>query len=92
MVYTYNDGGHRMKPVTVCRGCGRTIDNDFIYCPWCGYSRVASDDSASLEAVFNQLEQLQNDSRNRQISEMEKQLDDLVHELDAIVLSTELHK
>ena len=45
-----------MKPVTVCRGCGRTIDNDFIYCPWCGYSRVASDDSASLEAVFNQLE------------------------------------
>ena len=81
-----------MKPVTVCRGCGRTIDNDFIYCPWCGYSRVASDDSASLEAVFNQLEQLQNDSRNRHISEMEKQLDDLVHELDAIVLSTELHK
>ncbi|MFC2281070.1 MAG: hypothetical protein ACFNLN_05785 [Treponema socranskii subsp. buccale] len=81
-----------MKPVTVCRGCGRTIDNDFIYCPWCGYSRVASDDSASLEAVFNQLEQLQNDSRNRQISEMEKQLDDLVHELDTIVLSAELHK
>ena len=81
-----------MKLVTVCRGCGRTIDNDFIYCPWCGYSRVASDDSASLEAVFNQLEQLQNDSRNRQISEMEKQLDDLVHELDAIVLSAELHK
>ena len=81
-----------MKPVTVCRGCGRTIDNDFIYCPWCGYSRVASDDSASLEAVFNQLEQLQNDSRNRQISEMEKQLDDLVHELDTIVLSVELHK
>ena len=81
-----------MKPVTVCRGCGRTIDNNFIYCPWCGYSRVASDDSASLEAVFNQLEQLQNDSRNRQISEMEKQLDDLVHELDTIVLSAELHK
>ena len=81
-----------MKPVTVCRGCGRTIDNNFIYCPWCGYSRVASDDSASLEAVFNQLEQLQNDSRNRQISEMEKQLDDLVHELDTIVLSAEMHK
>ena len=80
-----------MKPVTVCRGCGRTIDNDFIYCPWCGYSRVASDDSASLEAVFNQLEQLQNDSRNRQISEMEKQLDDLVHELDTIVLLSLIH-
>lgn len=82
----------KMKSVTVCRGCGRTIENDFIYCPWCGYSRVASDDSASLEAVFNQLEQLQNDSRNAHISEMEKQLDDLVAELDTIVLSTEMHK
>ncbi|MBP3709526.1 MAG: hypothetical protein J6I73_03860 [Treponema sp.] len=81
-----------MKSVTVCRGCGRTIENDFIYCPWCGYSRVASDDSASLEAVFNQLEQLQNDSRNAHISEMEKQLDDLVAELDTIVLSAEMHK
>lgn len=82
----------KMKSVTVCRGCGRTIENDFIYCPWCGYSRVASDDSASLEAVFNQLEQLQNDSRNAHISEMEKQLDDLVAELDTIVLSAEMHK
>lgn len=81
-----------MKSVTVCRGCGRTIENDFIYCPWCGYSRVASDDSASLDAVFSQLEHLQTDSRIQQINSMEKQLDDLEHELDTLVLSTEMHK
>jgi hypothetical protein len=81
-----------MKSVTVCRGCGRTIDNDFIYCPWCGYSRVAADDNASLDTVFNQLEHLQADSRNQQISEMERQLDELEHELDTLVLSSEMHK
>ncbi|MCK9169438.1 MAG: zinc ribbon domain-containing protein [Treponema sp.] len=81
-----------MKSVTVCRGCGRTIDNDFIYCPWCGYSRVACDDNASLNAVFNQLEQLQSDSCSHQISKMEKQLDELEHELDTLVLSAEMHK
>ena len=81
-----------MKSVTVCKGCGRTIENDFIYCPWCGYSRVASDDNASLEAVFTQLQQLQTDSRNQQISDMEKQLDDLEQELNTLVLSAEMHK
>ncbi|MFA6856241.1 MAG: hypothetical protein WCR31_03435 [Treponema sp.] len=81
-----------MKSVTVCRGCGRTIDNDFIYCPWCGYSRVACDDSASLNAVFNQLEHLQSDSCSQQINKMEKQLNKLEHELDTLVLSAEMHK
>jgi hypothetical protein len=81
-----------MKSVTVCRGCGRTIENDFIYCPWCGYSRVVCDDTASLDAVFKTLEQLQTDSRSQQISEMEKQLNELEHELDTLVLSAEMHK
>lgn len=25
----------------VCCKCGRTIQNDFVYCPWCGVSQVA---------------------------------------------------
>lgn len=81
-----------MKSVTVCRGCGRTIESEFIYCPWCGYSRVAADDSLPLEAVFNKLEQMQNDSRNAHISEMQEQLADLESELDTLVLCAEMHK
>ncbi|MBQ9631204.1 MAG: hypothetical protein IJR49_06430 [Treponema sp.] len=81
-----------MKSVTVCRGCGRTIENEFIYCPWCGYSRLASDDEASIEAVFNQLEQIQYDSRNRHLDEMERQLVELENELDTLVLCAEMHK
>lgn len=24
----------------VCQKCGRTIQKDFVYCPWCGVSQV----------------------------------------------------
>ena len=81
-----------MKSVTVCRGCGRTIDNEFIYCPWCGYSRVSDDDKESLNAIFKKLEQVQNESREQQLQSMEQQLDALESELNTLVLSTEMHK
>jgi hypothetical protein len=81
-----------MKSVIVCRGCGRTIESDFIYCPWCGYTRVFSDDEESLDSVFMRLEKMQNDSRNRQLTDMKKQLDDLEAELNTLVLSAEMHK
>lgn len=25
----------------VCCKCGRTIQNDYVYCPWCGVSQLA---------------------------------------------------
>lgn len=75
-----------MKQVAVCRGCGRTIESDFIYCPWCGFSRAASDDNDSLETVFHKLEVLQRNSHMRRISEAGKQIDNLVSELDTLVL------
>lgn len=29
-----------MQGVAVCRFCGRTIDNAYVFCPWCGLSRI----------------------------------------------------
>lgn len=80
-----------MKSVIVCRSCGRTIESDFIYCPWCGYSRV-TDTTDSFEEVFARLEKLQDESRDKQLVDMEKQLDELETELNMLVLSTEMHK
>lgn len=80
-----------MKSVVVCRGCGRTIDSDFIYCPWCSHSRI-TDTTDSFEEVFARLEKLQDESRDQQLISMEKQLDELETELNMIVLSTEMHK
>jgi hypothetical protein len=81
-----------MKSVCVCRGCGRTIENDFIYCPWCGLSRVTEDDRQSLDAVFTQLERMQSDNREKRVSNMESRLSRLEKELSALALSAEMHK
>ncbi|MCR5437119.1 MAG: zinc ribbon domain-containing protein [Treponema sp.] len=75
----------------VCTGCGRTIDKEFIYCPWCGFSRV-SHESDSLDVLFNKYEQMHREIRRRQLSDMEKQLDEMEKELSVLVLSTEMHK
>ena len=81
-----------MKPVCVCSSCGRTIDSDFIYCPWCGQSRLEDDDKASLDAVFRQLEEQQQDDRQKRLLRMENRLDELEKDLNVLALSAEMHK
>ena len=80
-----------MYSLSVCKGCGRTIKKGFLYCPWCGYSRVSNDDE-SLDVLFNKFEQIQKDNRRKQIMEMERDLEALEKELSILVLSTEMHK
>ena len=75
----------------VCTGCGRTIQSDFLYCPWCGYSRVSCEEE-SLDVLFNRFKENRKDKRRKQLDELEKQLDDLKQELDVLVLSAEMHK
>ena len=38
-----------MFPVSVCKGCGRTIESKFVYCPWCGQSKVSYENQDSME-------------------------------------------
>lgn len=80
-----------MYNISVCNGCGRTIDKKFLYCPWCGYSRVANEED-SLELLFNCYEENQKDNRRKQLYELERQLNDLEQELSVLVLSAEMHK
>lgn len=80
-----------MYNISVCNGCGRTIEKKFLYCPWCGYSRVANEED-SLELLFNCYEENQKDNRRKQLYELERQLNDLEQELSVLVLSAEMHK
>ncbi|MBP5602489.1 MAG: hypothetical protein J6X78_07150 [Treponema sp.] len=80
-----------MYDICVCKGCGRTLDKKFLYCPWCGYSRVSHDEE-SLDVLFNQFEENRKDVRRKQLHEMERQLEDLEQELSVLVLSAEMHK
>lgn len=80
-----------MTSVHVCRGCGRTIDSDFMYCPWCGQSYV-HENTLSIDDVFHQLETLQATDRNERVAHIQTQLDQLEKELDDIVLKEGIHK
>ena len=81
-----------MINISVCKGCGRTIDGKFLYCPWCGVSRVSYDDEETLNSLFDKFEENQKNTRIQHISEMERQLDELEQELSVLVLSAEMHK
>ncbi len=81
-----------MEKVCVCSGCGRTIESDFIYCPWCGNSRLKKNDEDVLEAMFKNLEMKQNQFRLNRIEKMEKELNDLENDLSILALSAEMAK
>lgn len=80
-----------MNSMAVCKGCGRTIDSRFSYCPWCGKSKLSAE-TDSLEVLFNRYEERQKNSRRQQLYEMEQELDKLENELSILVLSAEMHK
>lgn len=80
-----------MKTI-ICNECGRTLEQNFVYCPWCGQSRSAVDHKASLDSVFLRLEAKQNEERQRRLEEMNRRLAELEKELDVLVLSNEMAK
>ena len=61
-----------MKIETICCGCGRTIERDFIYCPWCGHLRIKIESREYRNSVGNHKEH--NDSRIEYIYEMKKKI------------------
>ncbi|MCQ2583077.1 MAG: zinc ribbon domain-containing protein [Treponema sp.] len=75
----------------ICSGCGRTIENNFLYCPWCGHSRIVKNDD-SLDLMFNKLAESKKASRRNQLYQMEQELDNMEQELSVLVLSAEMHK
>ena len=84
-----------MNKIHICRGCGRTVDSSFLYCPWCGFSRLNRDsykEDENFDGVFKQLEFVQQKNCENRLARMFEQLDELEKELDTIVLSTEMHK
>ena len=63
-----------MNTMAVCKGCGRTIDGKFSYCPWCGRSKVAVEEE-SLDVLFKRFEEKQKNARRQQLYEMKKELE-----------------
>ena len=47
----------KMTAVCVCGGCGRTIEKDYVFCPWCGRSRVTDEDLFLIHRFENQTDE-----------------------------------
>ncbi|WP_407429323.1 hypothetical protein [Treponema sp.] len=73
-----------MDFVCVCNNCGKTIEKDFIYCPWCGKENAEGDDKSVLENVFNQLEVKQTNDRQSRVKKIESKIAEIEKGLDEL--------
>ena len=67
-----------MEFVCNCANCGKTIEKDFIYCPWCGKKHAQETDKEIFENVMKILEVKQSDNRNFRVKKIEQK----IHELE----------
>ena len=83
----------KMTAVCVCGGCGRTIEKDYVFCPWCGRSRVTDEDcEEAIESAFECIEEKQYEKYFARLEKMEEKLNDLEKDLSVLALSSEMHK
>lgn len=80
-----------MKTV-VCGGCGRTIDKEFAFCPWCGETHASIEKTDYMDVIFQRYTAQRNEYKQQKISSMSKKITDLEKELEVLVLSAEMHK
>ena len=76
---------------SICNGCGRDIEKDFAYCPWCGEKSI-NQSQKYFDMIYERYSKMHREYRNQQFKKKKKQLNELEQELDVLVLSAELHK
>ena len=75
-----------MNFVCVCKNCGRTIEQDFFYCPWCGFQKKEPALKSDLaDSVFDKLESKQVSGIEKRIVEMKERLDELERDFASFV-------
>lgn len=83
----------KMTAICVCGGCGRTVEKNYVFCPWCGHSRVSDEDSKEAADSIQEMNvEEQIEKRVARLDEMEKKLNDLEKELNVLIMSTEMHR
>ena len=65
----------KMTAICVCGGCGRTVEKNYVFCPWCGHSRISDEDGKEAsESVQEMNVEEQIEKRVARLDEMEKKL------------------
>ena len=79
--------------MTICRDCGRTINETYIFCPWCGKSRTERVSNLSeTELLVESIKKKRYEEQTKKIVELGQKLEELEHDLSILVLSAEMHK
>ena len=81
-----------MDLVAVCRGCGRLLEEDFLYCPWCGLERASANSEEIMDDVFERLEVVANAGHEKRVKNLKNRLYSLECELDSLVKRGEEEK
>ncbi|MBP3772957.1 MAG: hypothetical protein J6I53_09765 [Treponema sp.] len=74
-----------MDFVCVCNNCRKTIEKNFLYCPWCGKENAEPGDASVLEHVFSQLELQQENDRNLRVKKIENKIAEIERGLDGFL-------
>lgn len=75
-----------MDKVSICHGCGRTIESVFPYCPWCGSAAsTESPLSRQVDSVCERVELKRKEYTSSRIQRMENELGDLEDELSLLL-------
>ena len=77
----------------ICKDCGRTVNENYIFCPWCGKSkadRIAN--MSEKELLIETIKKKRYEEQTIKIMELNKKLEDLERDLSILVLSAEMHK
>lgn len=73
-----------MDFVCVCSHCAKTIQKEFLYCPWCGTQNAEPSDKDVLETVFSQLEVKQSNDRITRVKKIENKIAEIEKSLKEI--------
>ena len=74
-----------MKIRNVCCCCGRTIENSFVYCPWCGKEVMASKPETKEKPLYEYIECIADDVREQRIFKIEYSLNQLENDLSKML-------
>ena len=74
---------------SVCPDCGRDIQKDFIFCPWCGSS---ANKNKQIENIALHRENMRLQWQEEQLRQDAKILDELEKELTSYVLCAQLSR
>ena len=75
-----------MELVHICVSCSRTINKEYIYCPWCGEIQKDADfeqnlTDKSLELAFDKIQSIQSECRTKRVDKIRNALDKMLLEL-----------